>query len=117
MVLTEEPLLLDDEVWEQVVRATNGLASPCYQCGVCTATCPWGLVKQEPVSVRKLIRRAQLGVGGWGEQLWLCTTCGACVPRCPRGVDIPAVMLALREVAWAKRDVPHGLPSLMWDVY
>ncbi len=110
-------LLLDDELWEQVVRATDGTASLCYQCGVCTATCPWGLVLQEPISVRRLIRRAQLGLEAWGEALWLCTTCGLCEGRCPRGVEISQVMLALRRAAWRKRQVPKGLSRVLWDIH
>ena len=117
MVQTQEPIVLDDEAWERVVRITKGAAAPCYQCGVCTAVCPWGLVRDEPLSVRKLIRRAQLDVGDSGDDLWLCTTCAACVVRCPRGVDIPGVMLALREAAWRKRTVPEGFPSMLWSEY
>jgi len=110
-------LVLDDEVWQKVVAVTDGLAAPCFQCGVCTATCPWGLVKPEPVVVRHLIRQAQLGVPGWADALWLCTTCGQCKELCPRGVDIPNVILALRDLAWKDRQVPAGFPTLMWNVY
>jgi len=116
MVETQEPILLDDEAWERIVRITGGAAAPCFQCGVCTAICPWGLVKNETVSIRKLIRSGQLGLDS-GDFLWLCTTCGACVPPCPRGVDIPGVMLALREVAWRERDIPEGFPSMLWSEY
>lgn len=116
MVETQEPILLNDEAWERIVRITGGAAAPCFQCGVCTAICPWGLVKDETVSIRKLIRSGQLGLDS-GDFLWLCTTCGACVPPCPRGVDIPGVMLALREVAWRERNIPEGFPSMLWSEY
>src|SRR3989304_5111019 len=77
--------VLDDLVWDEVSAATRGAAAPCFQCGVCPAVCPWGLVQKEPVNVRRLIRLAQLGTDGWGEAIWLCTTCGLCEARCPRG--------------------------------
>jgi heterodisulfide reductase subunit C len=51
----EEPLLLDDDLWEQLIELTNGAAAPCYQCGVCTASCPWGIVREQPLSVRKMM--------------------------------------------------------------
>jgi Fe-S oxidoreductase len=117
MVQTQEPILLDDEAWERVVRITNGAAAPCYQCGVCTAICPWGLVKKEPVSVRKFIREAQLGTPGWDEAIWLCTTCKLCEDRCPRGVPIGEVILALRNLAWKERREPRHYRSLLWGEY
>lgn len=113
----DDVLTLDDAAWEQVVQATGGAAAPCYQCGVCTASCPWGLVRQEPVSVRKLIRSAQLGIDGWGDALWLCTTCGLCEERCPRGVPITDIIRSLRGISWRRRQEPAGLRNLLWGVY
>jgi Fe-S oxidoreductase len=112
-----ERLLLEDETWERVDKATGGAAAPCFQCGVCTAICPWGLVRGETVSIRKMVRQAQLGLPGWSDDLWLCTTCLWCESRCPHEVDITKAILGLRQLAWKERHVPHGLPSLMWDVY
>jgi len=67
---------------------------------VCTAICPWGLVKNEAVSVRRMIRKAQLGLPGWSEDIWLCTTCQWCESRCPHEVDINKVITGLRRLAW-----------------
>ncbi|MBI2460591.1 MAG: (Fe-S)-binding protein [Candidatus Rokubacteria bacterium] len=111
------PRVLDDAVWEEVVEATRGMAAPCFQCGVCTAVCPWGLVQAEPVSVRRLVRLAQLGVERWGEAIWRCTTCGACEALCPRGVPVSEVLLALRQLAWKRRSVPKGLSTMLWAVH
>ncbi len=108
---------LDDALWERVMEATGGAVAPCYQCGVCTATCPWGLVQKEPANVRQLIRRAQLGVGQEDGALWWCTTCRACEELCPRGVPVADVMLALRSLAWKDRQVPGGLSSVMWALH
>ena len=109
--------VLRDEVWERVIDATNGAAAPCYQCGVCTATCPWARIKGKVNPVRQIMRRAQLGLDDWGEELWLCVTCAQCVGRCPRGVPIPDVILGLRSLAWKERQVPSGLPSVLWAMY
>lgn len=113
----DAPITLDDERWEKVVEITGGEAAACFQCGVCTAVCPWALVREKPLPVRSLIRRAQLGLDRDGDDLWLCTTCGHCQSLCPRGVDIPGVIRSLRNWAWQERQVPEGLPSLMWDVH
>lgn len=69
----------------------------CYQCGMCTATCPWNQVRSFPV--RRLIHQAQLGLTDFeDEDVWLCATCKACVDRCPRGVEVTDIMRALRRV-------------------
>ena len=69
----------------------------CYQCGNCTATCPWNMVRSFPI--RKIIHQAQLGLADFeAEDMWLCVTCKACVDRCPRGVEIIDIWKALRRV-------------------
>jgi len=113
----EDIIVLADGAWDDVMAATHGQAAACFQCGVCSATCPWGLVRPEPVIIRHLVRQAQLGVPDWTEALWLCTTCGQCSAQCPRGVDIPDVIRGLRSIAWKERQVPPGLPTLLWNVY
>jgi len=113
----EEVLLIDDELWEKLIDLTDGAAALCYQCGVCTATCPWGAVKKEPLTVRTLIRQAQLGLQRDNGNLWLCTTCAQCEALCPRGVDIPQVIRSLRNLAWDRRDTEEGLPSLLWSLF
>ncbi|GMR09347.1 MAG: hypothetical protein BMS9Abin28_0165 [Anaerolineae bacterium] len=112
-----EAVVLDDELWEQLIELTGGAAAPCFQCGVCTAICPWGTVRQEPISVRKLMRRAQLGLFNENEGLWLCTACAQCEPYCPRGVPIVEVFRGLRYLAWERRQALEGLPSVLWSVY
>jgi len=68
----------------------------CYQCGACTATCPWHMVRNFPP--RRMIRQAQLGLSDFeAADMWLCVTCNACVQRCPRGVEIIDIMRALRR--------------------
>lgn len=84
-----------DELMDEVAKAGGASLYLCYQCGVCTATCPWGEVRNE--SLRKMLRLTQLGLGGLeGDFLWQCTTCRACVARCPRGVDVIEVVRAAR---------------------
>jgi Fe-S oxidoreductase len=44
------------------------------------------------------MHEAQLGATDFAaEDAWICATCGACVQRCPRGVEIIDVMRALRR--------------------
>src|SRR3970040_1282957 len=55
-----------DELLEEVAKAGGASLYLCYQCGVCTATCPWSEVRE--VSLRKMLRLAQLGLGGAGGE-------------------------------------------------
>jgi Fe-S oxidoreductase len=83
----------------------------CYQCGKCDTVCPWNRVRKFPV--RKIINQAKFGVVPFeSEDLWLCTTCGNCVQRCPRGVEIIDVMRAMRRVLVPDGVVPTSIPNL-----
>ena len=110
-------MLVNDELWEQLIELTDGAAALCYQCGVCTAACPWGLVREKPLSVRTLMRQAQLGLLGGNGSLWLCTTCAQCEAYCPRGVNIVDVFRSLRSVAWGHRNPEGGLPTMLWSIF
>lgn len=82
---------------DAVALAGGEALKQCYQCGLCTGTCPWNLVKSFPT--RKLIHQAQLGLVDFeSEDAWTCATCRACVAKCPRGVAIIDIMTALRHI-------------------
>lgn len=92
-----EPDIETIEVLMEMGGEDKPLFNMCYQCGTCTGTCPWNLVKR--FIVRKIMHKAQLGLTEFeDEEIWTCTTCGACVARCPRGVEIIDVMKAFRKV-------------------
>ena len=100
-----------DEMMDELAKAGASSLYLCYQCGLCTSTCPWSEVRD--VSVRKMLRQAQLGIGGLeGDDLWLCTTCRACAARCPRGVDIPTVIRAARSFVAAAGAEPDRLKTV-----
>ncbi len=85
------------EVMDIIKEEGGDVLKLCYQCGVCSAICPWNLVKS--FIVRRVMHQAQLGLIDFeAEEMWLCVTCGACVQRCPRGVEIIDIMRALRRV-------------------
>jgi len=84
------------EATDVILEAGGEPLRLCYQCGTCTGTCPWNLVRS--FVVRRIMHEAQLGATDFGnEDIWTCATCGACVQRCPRGVEIIDVVRALRR--------------------
>jgi heterodisulfide reductase subunit C len=74
----------------------------CNQCGKCSAGCP--VVATMDVLPSQVIRMAQLGMEEVLETntIWICASCLTCVARCPKGVDLPRLMEALRQIALRK---------------
>jgi Fe-S oxidoreductase len=91
------------ETEEVLTASAFNASSPavCFQCGTCNAVCPYDMIVtgKNALSSRKMLHEAQLGLIDYEtEKMWLCVTCGACVERCPRGVDIIDFMGGLRRV-------------------
>jgi Fe-S oxidoreductase len=85
-----------EEAVEIILEVGGEPLKLCYQCGLCTAVCPWNLVKS--FGVRQIMLQSHLGLVDFeSEDNWVCATCRACVDRCPRGVEIIDVMRALRR--------------------
>ncbi|MFC1937538.1 (Fe-S)-binding protein [Chloroflexota bacterium] len=85
------------EVKDIIKEEGGDILKLCYQCGMCTGTCPWNLVKS--FSVRRMIHQAQLGLTDFeDEDIWTCVMCNACVVKCPRQIKQVDVMRALRRV-------------------
>jgi len=103
------------EVTEVVIEAGGDALKSCYQCGLCTAACPWNLVRS--FLTRKLIHESQMGlVELENEDIWLCATCNACVSLCPRGVQIIDIMRALRRIGMEWGATPKSLHTVLTNL-
>ncbi len=52
----------------------------------------------------QVLRMAQLGIEDVldAQTIWTCAACLTCVSRCPKGIDLPRVMEALRVIHMRK---------------
>jgi len=98
------------EVSEAAIEAGGRDILKCYQCGTCTAVCPWGLTAS--LRVREMMHLLQIGLEGFeSDDLWRCVTCHACVERCPRGVGIAEVFESVRSLLVAAGTYPKPLAA------
>jgi heterodisulfide reductase subunit C len=86
------------------VQEISGIdLSVCFQCKKCTSGCPVSKLAKCPPS--EIMRRLHLNSGDEileSDILWMCVSCETCSARCPMGIDVAAVMDALRKLAREK---------------
>ncbi len=94
----------------EAISGQNLLA--CNQCGKCSAGCP--VAGSLDVLPSAVLRMAQLGLEDVleAQTLWTCAACLTCVSRCPKGVDLPRVMEALRVLALGRGIQPVRVAAL-----
>ncbi|UCF94915.1 MAG: (Fe-S)-binding protein [Desulfobacterales bacterium] len=113
-----------DFTWQQRLNAYA-----CVACGRCDEVCPayqsgkplspmkimGEILKQsEEVYRRKLDRQASPGLQASisGEEVWSCTTCLACIERCPVYIDPLDKIIAIRRYIIAESgDLPRELQN------
>ena len=88
----------------EVTALVGGLdLSYCFQCGVCSGSCP--TLDRMEYGPRKIMQMIRLGMADRvlrSRDIWFCVSCYSCAARCPQGIDITDVMAALRNMAIAR---------------
>ena len=105
------------EAIDIINKEGGGLLKLCYQCGICTAACPWNQVRS--FIVRRIMHQAQLGLIDFeAEEIWMCTSCKVCVDQCPRGVEVMDIMRAMRRaiVEFGVGGIPDSLQISMNNI-
>ena len=109
-----------DPTFKCKISAISGLENLklCFQCGTCTADCPIARFS-EIYNPRKLLRMTLLGMKERvlsSEAIWLCAACFTCVDHCPQGVDIAAVLRALRNMAAVEGVLPPVFEEIIRNI-
>jgi heterodisulfide reductase subunit C len=88
----------------------------CYQCARCTGSCPAIMVSDKAIGPREILLRC-LDLGHRAvvedEGLWYCATCHVCEDRCPQKIPIGDLMVALRNAAARRDNVPVNVVRVL----
>jgi heterodisulfide reductase subunit D len=105
---------LNRDLAQEVAPAWWRKLLSCIQCGTCSASCPTAYAMD--YTPRQLWQMLRLGLEAeilTSRTFWLCTVCKSCQVRCPRGIQITDMMVALKEYAYRREaGVPAGLITL-----
>jgi Fe-S oxidoreductase len=119
-----------DFTWKQILDTQT-----CVECGRCSAQCPAHFTGKA-LDPRKLIhhikdsflehltpetgkaeRRTLIGEIVSQDELWACTTCGACMNACPLDIEhVPAIIDMRRYLTMTEGDIPHELQTSLHNV-
>ena len=90
----------DEDFVHRVEEESGQKVSLCYQCGNCTAGCPYTFAYDIPVSqIMRLVQAGQKKTVLSSKSIWLCATCESFTTRCPNMIDVACVMDVLRHMA------------------
>jgi len=85
-------------------------AKTCIQCGSCAGTCP--AVDYMDHTPRRLIAMINADLKDdvlASNTYWHCASCFHCNVRCPREIDIAALMYAVKRYSMWNKTYPEGL--------
>ena len=97
-----DELVKDINLAEEVMELSGENPYNCYQCGTCSASCPFieemDLKPDEVIRYVVLNRKEVLK----SKTIWICASCFECAERCPRDINITKLMEALRQIILRK---------------
>ena len=85
----------------------------CVQCGMCSSGCPFSeALNVKPHEIVKMILLGMRDEALTCKNIWVCATCYICAERCPQGVELGDILVALANIAARERGVPEGLSDI-----
>ncbi|MGQ9459784.1 MAG: FAD-dependent oxidoreductase [Candidatus Bathyarchaeaceae archaeon] len=72
----------------------------CYECGICTASCPMAELLPKLYNPRSLLQRIWFDHNKvlTEKEIWLCAWCYRCYKKCPQGLRLPEVFLSMKDL-------------------
>ena len=108
--------------WALQLVKQNPSLYPCLQCGTCTSNCPVSNYTKGGYNSRRLIQCILKGLKdkiiiGMDPNVWQCTQCYTCVENCPQHVELPDIIIFLRNKLAEQKEAPDGFLSEAKLVY
>ena len=101
---TSDPLVVAPNAQQEVIAQIGELdLSYCFQCGVCSGSCP--TVDRMEYGPRRIMHMVRLGLLDQvleSKDIWMCVSCFSCSARCPQSIQIADVMSVLRNLSLAR---------------
>jgi len=93
----------------------------CFECGICTASCPMAELLGEDYNPRSLLEKIFLNPEDVlaSDELWLCAWCYRCYKRCPQALKLPEIFLFMRGTATKHgytKPLEGALPKIVENV-
>jgi len=99
---------------ERVEKFAHTNVTNCYQCGKCSAGCPMGdQMDVLPSTIIRFVQNGDVKEAASANSIWKCLACLTCTTRCPKEVDIAAVMDALKQISIEKRCVHRDMREIV----
>lgn len=93
--------MADPQFIEEIRKMPGGeRILDCIQCGVCAGSCHARFAMDH--SPMQVLKMAHLGLKQdvlSSSTIWICASCYTCASRCPRGLNIPAIMSGFKNMA------------------
>lgn len=91
----------------------------CYQSGACVSVCPTAR-HTDVFNPRAIMLKTLLGLEHHliekGSVIWYCTNCYSCYERCPQDVRPIEVIIALKNMAFAKGTAPDEITKFSENI-
>jgi heterodisulfide reductase subunit C len=94
---------IDNDFINKIEEISGQPIHKCMQCGTCSGGCPMNKVVD--LSPRRIVQMSNFGLRDIVESAntaWVCASCHTCLVRCPRGLDLPRIMEAIRLLTLRK---------------
>lgn len=111
-VAVARPTFLD----ELAAKIGGSKLNLCIQCGSCVGSCPEASVMPQVFYPRLILQWAQLGMRDKvlsSDDIWICSFCHKCDERCPQGLKLTELWLAMRNLAVEEGHVAKSPATLV----
>ncbi|MFX1481670.1 MAG: 4Fe-4S dicluster domain-containing protein [Promethearchaeota archaeon] len=97
---------LETDRHRQELEELRKAGRPCFQCGICSSSCPVFRVAPEMnprLAVDSIISEGCVPVEG---NEWLCSYCLMCGERCPMGVSLAEILIGIKNISSREGKAP-----------